>query len=143
MLFDTNKTGFETEVGLIYGKPGVGKSTAVQSFCTRWKKPIETPSGTKRPVLLVQTPSKPTEIKLYQALLCALDCEDMIGPLKEMKFAFTTQASLQKVRLVIFDEFQHVVEDRTDKAARVMVREVKQFINLNLFNIALVAARPT
>ena len=131
----TSGMGREAECSLLYGMPGVGKSTAIRCFCDEFLGPFETRSGTKRPVLLVETPSKPTLVNLYEKLLESLGMSEWTGKLNDMKRLFKVQVAVQSVRLVIFDEFTHVIEDRTEKFSRHVAREVKEFLNEQLFNV--------
>ncbi len=46
--------------------------------------PFETAKGTVRPVVLVEVPSNPNEINLFDALLTALGCEHLcVGKAEE------------------------------------------------------------
>ena len=129
------KTGRESECGLLYGLPGVGKSTIISEFCGEFARPLETRRGTLRPVLRIETPSQPNIGNLYRALLKSLGVSEDSGKVPDMKNIFLAQIKQQSVRLVIFDEFTHVVEDRTEKFTNNLSREIKEFINKDLFNV--------
>lgn len=119
-------TGLEATSGLLFGEPGVGKSTLLRKFVRRMGGPFETASGTKRPVVRVVTPPKPTEERLIKAMLDAFGVPELgIGKIQDMKHVVVRQIQAQGVKLIIFDEFTHIVEDRSEKFTKTAAREIK------------------
>lgn len=79
---------------------------------------IATPEGDWRPVLVVPTPPSVRIITLATAILTALGDEDPEFGVEGAKTArVRRKLQEQKVRLILFDEFQHLVEHRTDTFA--------------------------
>lgn len=79
---------------------------------------IETPDGDWRPVLVVPTPSNVRIMTLASAILAALGDEDPEFGVEGAKTArVRRKLQEQKVQIILFDEFQHLVEHRTDTFA--------------------------
>jgi hypothetical protein len=128
-LLESN-TGYEATTGLLYGPPGVGKSTALRRFLKKYGKPYETREGTKRAVIRVVTPSNPNLGTVFEAMLNALDAGAVLGGKNtDKKSAVVAQLKRQGVKLVMFDEFTHVIEDRTHKFAANVAREIKEMLS--------------
>ena len=123
-------TGYEATTGLLYGPPGVGKSTALRRFLKKYGKAYETREGTKKTVIRVVTPSNPNLGTMLEAMLNALDAGAVLGGKNnDKKSAVVAQLKRQGVKLVMFDEFTHVIEDRTHKFAANVAREIKEMLS--------------
>lgn len=120
----------EATCGILHGQPGVGKSTILRKFVAKNGGPFETSGGTVRPVIRVVTPSNPTPGQIFDTLLKALGAEPFcVGSPSDRKAAVMRQLHMQTVRLIIFDEFTHVVEDRSEKFTKKATREIKEFLS--------------
>ncbi len=129
-ILTENNTGREATAGLFYGVSGTGKSTILRRFARKYGGPFPTANGIERPVVRVSTPANPTLPNLYQALLSGLDAEGLVNKdANDMRLSVLHQIAMQKVRMIIFDEFTHIVEDRTEKFATKAVRALKELLS--------------
>ncbi len=129
-LFCAHGTGREASAGLLYGLPGVGKSTVLKKFAAMRAGPFETSRGSVRPVVLVEVPANPNESNLFDAFLKALGVEHLcVGTPEERKSAVLVQIKEQDVKMLILDEFNHVIEDRSEKFTKKAVRQLKSLLN--------------
>lgn len=79
---------------------------------------IATPDGDWRPVLFVPTPANVRIMTLASAILTALGDEDPEFGVEGVRTArVRRKLQEQRVKLILFDEFQHLVENRTDTFA--------------------------
>lgn len=116
--------------GLFYGVSGAGKSTILRRFTKVMGGPFETPGGVKRPVIRVSTPANPNLVNIHQAMLLALGAEGLMNnDAQDMRLSVHRQIAMQGVRLIIFDEFTHIVEDRSEKFAVKTMRSLKELLN--------------
>lgn len=123
-------TASESTYGLFYGESGVGKSTILRRFCKKFGGPYETRAGTMRPVVRVATPSDPNLGNILTAILSALEADELImGKNPDKKRAVLAQLKKQQVKLLVFDEFSNLIEDRTDKFAKKALRELKEMLS--------------
>ncbi|WP_442754276.1 TniB family NTP-binding protein [Methylocystis sp. JAN1] len=138
-VFQEYGTRHEATAGLFYGISGVGKSTILKRFAKKLGGPFPTVSGRiSRPVARVVTPSNTDLGAIYDEILIALDAPDLIiGKLNDKKHAVMTQLCLQDVKLVLFDEFTHVVEDRSEKFTKKLMRAVKGIVSENVCQVVL------
>lgn len=138
-LYVECKTGMEATSGLLTGDSGVGKSTLLKKFTSKFGGPFDTESGTIRPVVRVVTPPKPTEERLLKAMLEAFGVPELaMGRAPDLKRVLVRQIANQDTRLLIFDEFTHLLEDRTEIFAAKGAREVKSILSEGLCQIAFV-----
>lgn len=122
--------GHEATTGLLFGPPGVGKSTALRRFMKKYGTPMETRSGTKRTVARVVTPSNPNFGNFLDAMLNGLGAGAVLGgKIADKKIAVKTQIERQGIKLIMFDEFTHVIEDKSHTFAKNVAREVKEMLS--------------
>ena len=125
-----SNVGMEATSGLLYGPPGVGKSTVLKKFVRKFGGPFATASGDVRPVVRVSIPSDPNLGNILSAILAALGAHELIiGDNTDKKVAVNRQLELQKVKMIIFDEFNNLVEDKTEKFTKKTARELKEMLS--------------
>lgn len=113
----------------ILGPSGTGKSTVIEEFAKEYEK-IETENGVIRPVLLIETPSRPTVKTMASSVLKGL--EDPLyfkGTEVQMTDRIITQFKEQKVRLLIFDEIHQIVDRESDKLNHIAAEWLKGLLN--------------
>ena len=116
--------------GLFHGPSGTGKSTVLRRFTKVMGGPFPTATADIRPVIRVATPANPNLVNIYEAMLIALGVSDMAnGNAADMRQAVYAQLKGQETRLIIFDEFTHIVEDRSEKFATRAMRSLKELLN--------------
>lgn len=71
-LSSEHGTAREGRAGLLYGMPGVGKSTILKRFALKRAGPSETAQDSVHPVVLIEVPSNPNEINLFDEFLKAM-----------------------------------------------------------------------
>lgn len=131
-------TVHEGWAGLMYGVSGAGKSTILRHFVKERGGPFETPAGVRRPVIRVSTPANPNLVNIQQAMLIALDCEGLMSTdASDMRLAVQRQLKEQDVRMIVFDEFTHIVEDRSEKFATKTMRGLKEILNESTYRIVM------
>lgn len=122
-MFEEHGTGNEATAGLLYGISGTGKSTVLRRFTKKFGGPFQTASGIVRPVVRVVTPPNSQLGDFHDAILTALGAGDLsMGRPADKKRAVIAQLATQKVKLLILDEFTHVVEDRTERFTKKLMR---------------------
>lgn len=99
-------------VALFVGETGTGKSTAIRAFFARHPR-TRTPDGLTTPVLVVNTPSKPTPLNLAERLLHALgDPRPTAGSAAAKLDRIIELLAACGVLIVILDDIQHFVDKR-------------------------------
>ncbi len=131
-------TVFEGYTGLLHGVPGGGKSTILRHFLKERGGPYPTSKGVCRPVIRVATPANPNLVNMQQAMLTALGWEGPMGnDASDLKLAVMRQLYKQDVLMIVFDEFTHIVEDRSEKFASKTMRGLKEILNAGTYRIVL------
>lgn len=137
-VLEESGTCLEAMAGLVYGIPGVGKSTLLRVFAKEMGGPFPVSDGLSRPVVRVVTPANTDLGSFYDAILTTLDAPDLIiGNINDRKLAVMTQLSLQDVRVLILDEFTHVVEDRSERFTKKLMRAVKEIVSESICDVVL------
>lgn len=91
---------------------------AVASGLQAGRNSIDATYGDWRPVLRIEMPSEVTVISLAEALLHGLgDPEPETGTKATKQARVRALLEEQRVRLILFDETQHLVDERTDRFA--------------------------
>lgn len=97
------------------GRWGVGKSTLVETYAEAFPR-YETEYGTKIPVFYMETPSPVTVKGMAAAMLEELgDPGAHSGPLWSMNSRLVNFIRDCEVRLVILDDFHHLIDCETNK----------------------------
>ncbi|MGS0824384.1 TniB family NTP-binding protein [Shewanella sp. 0m-8] len=123
-------SGLESNGCILTGPPGVGKSRAIRSFvtdiyyqdCNR-----ATTELTPLPILSIRVPGKPTLLRVIEKILQSAG--DLSPTTRSTQSAQTRLDRLivqRKVRMIIFDEFQHLLR----KNAMVRTNDVLSFIKV-------------
>lgn len=133
----------EGDCYLLFGPPGVGKSTTIDAFVDDFGNRRREDGNLKRDVLRVNVPSRPHPGAIYRAFLTALEAPDDGSKVHEMAGLIKTQAQRQGVRLVILDEVNHMVEDKKEKFVTTASRDLKAFLSENCFNVVLAGTEDT
>ena len=118
----------------IIGPSGSGKSALIDNWCSRFEDEV-TPTGDRRPVLYVEVPSNCT-IKSVAA--CLLD--ELHVP--ERLYRRATEVTLMKmvkhhlreqhVKVVILDEVNNLVDERSHRIVRHVADAIKSLLNANI-----------
>lgn len=131
--------GRESDCYVISGPSGIGKSTVLDIFERRFCGPFKTKNGDLRPALRINTPPRPDLGSFYSAALEKMGAGDLVSRnVNGMKLAVRAQFKIQQTRLLILDEFTHVVEDKTEQFTKKVVREVKGFISEKVCDVVFV-----
>jgi hypothetical protein len=119
----------EAEALAIIGESGTGKSTVLNVFADG-HKPTRSPDGLNVPVLLVSAPSAPTAKNLAGIMLEGLGADDaMRGTEDQRTRRVKTLIRETGTRLVMIDEFQHFVDQGTQRVIRHVADWLKGLIN--------------
>lgn len=128
----------ESRCMTITGDSGVGKSTLIAQVL-RGYPTEETPTGRVVPILAIDVP-KPTSVKgVVTTLLSALG-----DPMPERGNTVSQTERLYKlvkqckVEMIILDEFQHVIDEKTDRVLLEVSDFVKTLINRTRIAFVLV-----
>ena len=135
----TSGGGQEGQCAFLYGPSGVGKSTVLNVFEGEYGQALRTEAGFLRPVLRINVPGRPDLGSLYTAILDKLGAADFTSRnVNAMKVAVDRQLRNQQTRVLILDEFTHVIEDKTERFTKMVVRELKGFISENVVDVVFV-----
>lgn len=106
------------------GMTGVGKSTLIRAYLELFPR-YETETGTQIPVFYLTTPSPVTVKGMAATMLAALgDPAAYRGALWTMNARLVHFLKVCEVKLVILDDFQHLVDSRTNR----ILREVSDWL---------------
>ncbi len=98
------------------GETGTGKTTAIKAFDMQHAAE-RIPDGLVIPVLVIQTPSKPTPRNLGERILRALgDPRPTAGSAANKLDRIVTNLGGSQVRMIILDDMQHFVDKRQQTA---------------------------
>jgi energy-coupling factor transporter ATP-binding protein EcfA2 len=132
-LEDTAEYG-EPECLCLMGATGVGKTTLVRSYAAVFPRQ-ETVMGTRSPVLYLETPHPITVKGMTSALLDALgDPLAFKGTQPEMNARLQNFLADCGVRLVILDDFHHLVDKQTNR----VLRDVSEWLKVLIKNSGIV-----
>jgi energy-coupling factor transporter ATP-binding protein EcfA2 len=124
----------EPECLCLMGATGVGKTTLVRSYVVAFPR-RETERGTRSPVLYLETPHPITVKGMTSALLDALgDPLAFKGTQPEMNARLQNFLADCGVRLVILDDFHHLIDKQTNR----ILRNVSEWLKVLIKNTGIV-----
>jgi energy-coupling factor transporter ATP-binding protein EcfA2 len=124
----------EPECLCLMGATGVGKTTLVRSYAAAFPR-YETEMGTRSPVLYLETPHPITVKGMTSALLDALgDPLAFKGTQPEMNARLQSFLADCGVRLVILDDFHHLIDKQTNR----ILRDVSEWLKVLIKNSGIV-----
>lgn len=114
---------------MVTGESGVGKSTLIAEYTKDWPR-CELEEGVHVPVLKAEVPLPATISALATQLLRALGIRNPgTGTIEHRRGRLVWMLRKCGVRLVILDEFQHLVERGTSNRIQIVADWVKSVIN--------------
>jgi hypothetical protein len=119
----------EAEGLAIIGESRTGKTSVLQQFACKHER-VHTPDGWRVPVLFTSVPSRPTVKSLAEALLHAIGTPDP-GRGTENDKTRRLQVLMRETgtRMVMIDEFQHFVDQGTDRVIHHVADWLKRLID--------------
>ncbi len=134
----------ERLIGLLLGLPRLGKSLISELLLADF--PMKTDQGVQViPIVRVVTPTRPTKKSMAEAIIDALDTRRYGRYSADQATARATfLLKTAQVRVLLFDEIQHVVERNTAKSwyeVADWLKTLSDRLNLSLLLIGLPAAR--
>lgn len=121
---------------VIEGPTGVGKTTTCEREMMSINQQAES-QGLPAPVYMIKSPNNPATKVYYSEILAALgDHNPFIGTQQSLRERLYKQLELKKVKVLIFDEFQQLIEKRSDKVIRHTLDDIK--LISDKFNIACI-----
>jgi len=134
-------SGLEGTGMLVMGVPGLGKSSILKSYRKhhlKAREDLESPDGSKEPIILVSVPSDPTEKTLLQQILKASSYAGSItgtaGDLRQKLDEFIVGRG---VELLILDEFQHFLPEQARFNTRGVVNQIKLLMDENKLAVVM------
>jgi energy-coupling factor transporter ATP-binding protein EcfA2 len=126
--------GNEPECLCLIGETGVGKTTLVRSYAAAFPR-YETELGTRNPILYLETPHPVTVKGMTAALLHALgDPRAFQGTQPEMNARLQGFIADCEVKLVILDDFHHLIDKQTNR----VLRDVSEWLKVLIKNTGVV-----
>lgn len=124
----------EAECLCLMGETGVGKTTLVRSYAAAFPR-FEVELGTRSPVLYLETPHPITVKGMTSALLDGLgDPLAFKGTQPEMNARLQGFLADCGVRLVILDDFHHLIDKQTNR----ILRDVSEWLKVLIKNTDIV-----
>lgn len=130
-------TGREGMCLMLVGPRRSGKTTILQRYIAR--HPRQTDGDTdRRPVTYVEVPAKCRLKSVAEAVLQALgDLQPSKGTLPERTARILHLMEMQQVGMLIFDEFQHLIEPNSEKVDYDVADWIKSLVNASKLPILL------
>ncbi|WP_282114914.1 ATP-binding protein [Pseudoalteromonas arctica] len=126
---------------LIVGDSGSGKTTLLKKFKTRFNEQYTntaSPKGSDQ-ACYIRSPSNMSPLDLYRAILKGFDEPGIIeGTEVQLRIRIAKQMQTKRYRVLLFDEFQQVVEKVGIKSVRQIADYLKELVDE--FNAYLVFA---
>lgn len=128
-FFAYAETKAEAEGLAIIGESGTGKTSVLKSFVSKHPQ-IRKEDGLWGPVLFASVPSKPTVISLVEELLDKVgDPRPGYGTENEKTRRLKKLIRETGVRIIILDEFQHFVDQGTQKVIHYVADWLKRLMD--------------
>jgi hypothetical protein len=126
----SQETSFEEAENLfVVGEPGVGKSKLLMKFCDSHPRVVHA-EFTEIPVLYVEVPSKSSIDELASAMLLKLGSPFWnCGKTKELTHQLKTLLKACKVRIILVDEVNHLVDKGGVKTHHLIADWLKELCN--------------
>lgn len=129
----TDEAG-EPQCLCLIGETGVGKTTLVRSYVAAFPR-YETRLGTRAPILYLETPHPITVKGMTSAMLHALgDPRAFKGTQAEMNARLQSYLTDCGTRLVILDDFHHLIDKQTNR----ILRDVSEWLKVLIKNTGIV-----
>ena len=113
----------------ILGRERAGKSTIIETFVSKYPR-VREPEGMRVPILLFELPAKPTVTSLVECMLEEIGDQMHSSGTKGKKIARLKKLiKSTKVRMIIIDEFQHLIDKGTSKIAYEATDWLKGIVN--------------
>ncbi|MBM5575316.1 TniB family NTP-binding protein [Deefgea sp. CFH1-16] len=114
---------------ILTGETGTGKSTLIAQYLKRWPREV-TDEGLRIPVLKAEVPLPATISAMVSSMLGALGAVNPTrGKVEERRIRLVELVRRCGVRLIILDEFQHLVERGTPSKIAQVADWIKSLIN--------------
>jgi len=111
---------------IISGPTGAGKTFTLKYYKKTWD--AELPEGECSPIAYIKTPSKPSEILILESELKGLgDLAPRKGNPSSKRERKESLVKNMGYKVLIYDDFQHIIEYRGTVVARQMLDELKIF----------------
>ena len=111
---------------IISGPTGAGKTFTLKYYKATWD--AELPEGECSPIAYIKTPSKPSEILILESELKGLgDLAPRNGNPNSKRQRKESLVKNMGYKVLIYDDFQHIIEYRGTVVARQMLDELKIF----------------
>lgn len=138
--------GVEGTGMLLMGMPGLGKSSILASYVKNHlanRTDLETPEGSKEPIILVSVPAEPTLKTLIQEILLASSYQGSItGTIGELKQKLNVFIAERGVEMIIFDEFQHFLREQAKSNTRGVVNHIKLMMDKHKLAVVMAGTPP-
>ncbi|MCD4504171.1 TniB family NTP-binding protein [Chromobacterium piscinae] len=136
--FNESRDRMEPLCMIVTGESGVGKSTLIRAILDLYK-PTEHEEFTEKPIIVASIPLPSTIKALYSELLMELGAGfPERGSIEEKRIKLLELLRRCKTRLIILDEFQHLVERGTRQRIEAVADAIKTLINQSGIPIILV-----
>ncbi|NNP76182.1 hypothetical protein A7P54_07090 [Acinetobacter sp. Ac_3412] len=135
---EMSKLSDEPQCMFITGGSGVGKTSLIRQYSDRWP-PIEMPDGDILPVFKTSIPASATIKSVATAMLSDLgDLAATHGTTVIQSNRLYSLVHQCKVELIIIDEFQHLIDNKTQRVIGLVADWIKMFIEITKIPVILI-----
>lgn len=126
----------EGACSVICGDSGTGKTVLVEKLVERFNASQQSGEQAHR-AIYVRSPANMKPLDLLRSILTALgEPGEIRGTEEEMRHRITSQIATKNVKMIVFDEFQQVVEKLGEKSVRQHADYLKELLDkVNLFMV--------